>query len=375
MEQDWLRYGVTARRKRNQGRLARLNDMRQARKEARRVQGNVRLEASESGGSGTMVIEALNIAKSFGERTIVKDFSLRILRGDRIAIVGPNGAGKTTLINLLTGALAPDSGLVKLGTQLDMVVLDQKRAGLDPARPLAETLTDGAGDTVSVNGQPRHVMSYMKDFLFLPEQARTPVGTLSGGERARVLIAKAMAKPSNLLVLDEPTNDLDLETLDLLQEMLTDYPGTALIVSHDRDFIDRTATAVLMAEGDGRFTEYAGGYSDMLNQRGKGVEARVVAAPAKSERLREAPAEPRAPERKRMSFKDKHALETLPARIAALEKDIAARQAKLADGALFTRDPAGANRLTQELAALQSELAAAEERWLELEMLREETGG
>jgi ATP-binding cassette subfamily F protein uup len=375
MEQDWLRYGVTARRKRNQGRLARLNDMRQARKEARRVQGNVRLEASESGGSGTMVIEALNIAKSFGERAIVKDFSLRILRGDRIAIVGPNGAGKTTLINLLTGALAPDSGLVKLGTQLDMVVLDQKRAGLDPARPLAETLTDGAGDTVSVNGQPRHVMSYMKDFLFLPEQARTPVGTLSGGERARVLIAKAMAKPSNLLVLDEPTNDLDLETLDLLQEMLTDYPGTALIVSHDRDFIDRTATAVLMAEGDGRFTEYAGGYSDMLNQRGRGVEARVVDAPVKAARLREAPTEPRAPERKRMSFKDKHALETLPARIAALEKDIATRQAKLADGALFTRDPAGANRLTQELAALQSELAAAEERWLELEMLREETGG
>jgi ATP-binding cassette subfamily F protein uup len=376
MEQDWLRYGVTARRKRNQGRLARLQDMRQARREARRVQGNVRLEASESGGSGTMVIEALNIAKAYGERTIVKDFSLRILRGDRIAIVGPNGAGKTTLINLLTGALAPDSGVLKLGTQLDMVVLDQKRAGLDPARPLAETLTDGAGDTVSVNGQPRHVMSYMKDFLFLPEQARTPVGTLSGGERARVLIAKAMAKPSNLLVLDEPTNDLDLETLDLLQEMLTDYPGTALIVSHDRDFIDRTATAVLMAEGDGRFTEYAGGYSDMLAQRGRGVEARVIAAPARSERQREAPSEPRAaPERKRMSFKDKHALETLPARMAALEKDIAARQARLADGSLFTRDPAGANRLTQELATLQGELSAAEERWLELEMLREELGG
>jgi ATP-binding cassette subfamily F protein uup len=257
-----------------------------------------------------------------------------------------------------------------------MVVLDQKRAGLDPARPLAETLTDGAGDSVSVNGQPRHVMSYMKDFLFLPEQARTPVGTLSGGERARVLIAKAMARPSNLLVLDEPTNDLDLETLDLLQEMLTDYPGTALIVSHDRDFIDRTATAVLMAEGDGRFTEYAGGYTDMLAQRGKGVEARVVDPRAKTERVRET-AEPveRAPERKRMSFKDKHALETLPARIAALEKDIAARQAKLADGSLFTRDPAGAARLAQELATLQSELAATEERWLELEMLREELGG
>src|SRR5215831_15650054 len=267
MEEDWLRYGVTARRTRNQRRLADLHALRRKRKEQRAAQGTVRLEAAQAELSGRLVADARGISKSYGGRPVVRNFSTRIMRGDRVGIVGPNGAGKTTLLNLLTGALMPDTGEVRLGTNLAQVTLDQRRETLDPEQSLTEALTSGSGDTVTVAGQSRHVIGYMKDFLFRPEQARTPVGVLSGGERARLILARAFARPSNLLVLDEPTNDLDLETLDLLQERLAEYPGTVLLVSHDRDFLDRVVTSVIATEGNGRWIEYAGGYTDMVAQR------------------------------------------------------------------------------------------------------------
>ncbi len=278
-EEDWLRYGVTARRKRNMRRVGELEALRRRRREALRPQGGPRMAAAEAPGSGTLVIEARGIAKSLGGRAVVRDFSTRVMRGDRLGIVGPNGAGKTTLLSLLTGAMPPDAGTVRLGTGLSVVGLDQKRDSLDPDASLADTLTGGSGDTVLVNGAPRHVVGYMKDFLFSADQARTAVGVLSGGERGRLMLARALATPSNLLVLDEPTNDLDLETLDLLEEVLSGYGGTVLVVSHDRDFLDRVATSVIVAEGGGRWQEYAGGYSDMVAQRGRGVEAEPRGAP------------------------------------------------------------------------------------------------
>jgi ATP-binding cassette subfamily F protein uup len=368
MEQDWVRYGVTARRKRNQGRLARLGAMRQKVREQLQVTGSVRMEAAEAAPSGSLVIEAKNISKAFGARSIVADFSLRLARGNRIGIVGPNGVGKTTLVKLLTGRLAPDKGTVKLGANLSLAMLDQGRAMLDPETTLGEVLTGGHGETVQVAGKARHVASYMKDFLFLPEQARTPVRILSGGERARLLLAKLLATPSNLLVLDEPTNDLDLETLDLLEEMIADYPGTVLLVSHDRDFLDRVVTSLLLAEGEGRFTEYAGGYSDMLSQRG--TDAAKV-----REKVKRA-GRTRGPSQKaKMNFSDRHALQTLPPRIAELEKQIAALKEDLAAPDFYNRDPQGFGAAAQKLEALQQEASLAEERWLALEMLREEMEG
>ena len=374
-EEHWVRYGVTARRKRNVRRMAELATLRRERREARQSMGQVKFTATEAGSAGTRVIEAKSIVKSFGEKDVVKDFSIRILRGDRIGIVGPNGAGKTTLINLLTGRLMPDAGQVLLGTNLTLATLDQTRVLLDPESTLASVLTGGVGDKVEVGGQARHVVSYMKDFLFTPEQAKTPVRVLSGGERARLLLAKALAKPANLLVLDEPTNDLDLETLDLLEEMIDDYPGTVLLVSHDRDFLDRTVTAILVAEGDGHFTEYAGGYSDMAAQRRAGANALVTAA-SKSDNKSAARDRKKADApRRKLSFADKHALETLPAKIAALEKKIASLQTELSDGSLFARDPVKGRDLSAKLAAAETERAACEDRWLELEMLREEVEG
>lgn len=367
MEEDWLRYGVTARRKRNQKRLADLHALRKKRKELRGAVGNVKLRAADAELSGRLVAVAEHVTKGFGDRVVVRDFSTRILRGDRVGIAGPNGAGKTTLLNLLTGALAPDAGSVAIGTNLAQVTVDQRRDVLDPDRTLMQTLTGGAGDSVTVAGQTRHVIGYMKDFLFAPEQANTPVGVLSGGERARLTLALAFAKPSNLLVLDEPTNDLDLETLELLQERLADYPGTVLLVSHDRDFIDRVVTSLIATEGDGRWIEYAGGYSDMLAQRGP---ARVIAATVAARPKAEAPV--RGVGTKRMTFKDRHALETLPARIAALEADVGKLTAVMQDPNLYTRNPARFAETTTALEAARLALAAAEEQWLELEMRREE---
>jgi ATP-binding cassette subfamily F protein uup len=376
-EADWLRYGVTARRKRNVRRLGNLYAMRQQYRERQRAVGTVNMSLAEAEQSGTLVVEAEGISKSYGDRAIVSNLSLRVLRGDRLGIIGPNGAGKTTLINLLTGALEPDEGRVRLGSNLQMVTLDQRRASLDPDATVVETLTGGRGDTVTIGGQTKHVIGYMKDFLFSPEQARTPVGVLSGGERNRLMLARALAQPSNLLVLDEPTNDLDLETLDLLEEMIQDYSGTAILVSHDRDFLDRTVSSVLVSEGGGRWVEYAGGYTDMVAQRGRGVQARVAekgAKPKSADRpVAAAPAPARA--KRRLSFNEQHDLKILPQRMSELEAKIAKVQEILADPDLYFRDPARFQKAMDALTQLQADLHAAEERWLELEMLREELEG
>ena len=379
-EESWMHGGVTARRKRNVRRVAELARMRQERREARRVQGDVRFSVGQSGPSGRLVIEAVGIGKSFGGRTVVRDFSTRIARGDRVGIVGPNGAGKTTLLKMLTGRLAPDTGEIRLGTAIDMVTLDQRRDELAPTMTVMEALTGGRGDKVIINGQPRHVSSYMKDFLFQPEQALSPLSVLSGGERARLMLARALAKSSNLLVLDEPTNDLDLETLDLLQELLADYTGTVLLVSHDRDFLDRVVTSVIAAEGDGRWVEYAGGYSDMLAQRaGADLPPSGTAGSAAAEQKPKATVEAgtgTAPQKKRkLSFNEKHALEMLPGTIDALQREIADLQAVLSDPELYSRDPQAFEAATARLAKAEAELTQAEERWLELELLREELEG
>jgi ATP-binding cassette subfamily F protein uup len=374
-EEHWLRYGVTARRKRNVRRLENLATLRSERREQRSVTGNVSMTASSGRTSGALVVEAEGVSKSYGERPIVRELNLRVLRGDRLGIVGPNGAGKTTLIKLLTGLMAPDTGTIKLGSALEMAMLDQGRARLDPETRLRDALTGGGSDTLQINGQPKHVVGYMKDWLFTPEQANTPIGKLSGGERARVALARALSLPSNLLVLDEPTNDLDLETLDLLEEMVADYSGTVIVVSHDRDFLDRVATSVLMSEGEGRWVEYAGGYSDMVAQRGGGVSART---PAVRDVPRSASAPPRASTpapRRKLSFKDKHALETLPREIEKLEGEIKALNDALADGNLYARDPSAFAVKSKALAEAESKRSAAEDRWLELEMLREELEG
>jgi ATP-binding cassette subfamily F protein uup len=374
-EQDWVVHGVSGRRKRNQRRLAELAAFRQERKEQRQAIGAVKLETSSAAMSGKVVIEAEDIAKSYGERRIVRNFSTRILRGDRVGIIGANGTGKTTLIRMLTGMLAPDSGTVKVGQSVQMVSLDQSRASLDATTSLADALTGGNSDNVIVDGKSRHVVSYMKDFLFSPEQAKTPVGNLSGGERGRLMLARALAKASNLLVLDEPTNDLDLETLDLLQEMLTDYAGTVILVSHDRDFIDRVVTSVIVSDGDGRWTEYAGGYTDMIAQRGPGIAVTEKAAAAKPGVVTKPQTIAAATKAGGLSFKDRNALSKLPGTMDKLHKEIAKLSGELADPTLYQRDPAKFENVSTTLAAKSAELAAAEERWLELEMLREEAGG
>ena len=367
-EEDWLRYGVTARRKRNVKRVADLAALRQRKREHNKQSDAAKMGATDAGMSGRLVAVTENMSKSYGGRPIVKGLTMRLLRGDRLGIVGPNGAGKTTLLKLLTGKETPDAGSVKLGTNLNIITLDQQRAALDPRTTLADTLTGGKSDMVAVGDQQRHVIGYMKDFLFKPEQARTPVGTLSGGERGRLLLAAVLAKPSNLLILDEPTNDLDLETLDLLQEMLGEYPGTILLVSHDRDFIDRVVTSTLAAEGDGRWVEYAGGYSDMLAQRSAGKTE--AAAPVKQKTAARAAALPQTAGTK-LSFKDQHELKTLTAEIERLQREIKAHEAKLAAPGLYNKDIKAFKAATNALADAHEALAAAEERWLQLELLRE----
>ena len=363
-EEHWLTYGVTARRKRNVRRLAELGALRQKKRDMGGVNAGLSLAAAEGVTSGKQVVVAEHATRAYDGRVIVRDLSLRVLRGDRVGIIGPNGAGKTTLLRLLTGVDQPDSGTVVVGTNLEAITLDQTRSTLDPMTSLQDTLTGGDGDQVTVAGQKRHVIGYMKDFMFKPEQARTPVGVLSGGERGRLLLAVALAKPSNLLILDEPTNDLDLETLDLLQEMLADYPGTVLLVSHDRDFLDRVVTSTIAAEGDGVWTEYAGGYSDMLFQRGPTEAPPPPRATAKLANTRNAKSG-------KMSFKDKHALESLPAQMTALQAKIDGLEQELADPNLYRKNAARFNAATAELTQTQGKLATAEERWLELEAMRE----
>src|SRR5271156_1064343 len=374
MEEDWLRYGVTARRTRNQRRLAELHALRRRRREHRATAGDARLEAAQAGLSGRLVATAEGISKAYGDHPIVRKFSGRIMRGDRVGIVGPNGAGKTTLLSLLTGVLAPDTGVVRLGTNLAKVVLDQRRESLDPQQTFAHALTHGGGDTGTGGVQSRHVIGYMKDLLFRPEQARTPVGELSGGERARLTLARAFARPSNLLVLDEQTNDFDLETLDLLQEKLAEYAGTVLLISHDRDFLDRVVTSVIASEHNGRWIEYAGGYTDMLAQR---AAARPGSLSAKDRAVKQSAPDTqlkRSTSRRlrRMNFNDQRTLETLPDQIAAFQTQIAGLNAVLADPDLYARDATQFRAAMEVLAIAREELAAAEERWLRLEMLREE---
>ena len=376
-EEHWVRYGVTARRKRNVRRMANLEALREARRSHRRAAGTATMAAGDADLSGKLVAEAKDVAKAFAGRPIVAHFSHRVLRGDRLGIVGPNGSGKTTLVSLLTGALLPDSGEVRLGANVEMAALDQGRESLDPDWTLSEAMTGGRGDVVTVGGQKRHVAAYMKDFLFSPQQARTPLSALSGGERGRLMLARALAKPSNLLVLDEPTNDLDLETLDVLEEMLANYTGTVILISHDRDFLDRTVGAVLVPEGGGRWVEYAGGYTDMLAQRGTDLADVKTQAKPKTQRAPEKGEAPRSarPGKRRLSFNEKHALETLPGQIAALQASLHRLQDQLSDAALYARDRQAFAKASEALGATQAQLAAAEERWLELELLREEIEG
>lgn len=370
-EEHWLRYGVTARRKRNVRRLDDLQKLRQQYRGYRGPQGNVVLETSDSQESGKLVIEAKNISKAYNGRTLVDNFSTRIQRGDRVGLVGPNGVGKTTLLSMLNGLLPPDTGTVKLGQNLEIATLDQKRS-LDETETLAHYLTDGRGDSVIVNGEQRHVVSYMKDFLFQPEQARTPIKELSGGERARLMLARVLSRPANLLILDEPTNDLDMETLDLLQELVAGFSGTVILVSHDRDFLDRTVTTVLAPECNGRWLQYAGGYSDMIAQR-KGVEVtknkteKTVSSSVSPEPQRE-----KRTEKQKLSYKQKFALEKLPLEIDELHKLIGALEKEFSDPQLYMKDEKRFHELSQLLDKKRTELSKKEEEWLELEMLREE---
>ena len=372
-EEHWVVHGVSGRRKRNMRRLGELHDMRKALRDHQGPEGKARLEASEAEASGKLVVEAKGISKAFGELTVVNDFSMRLLRGDRLGLVGPNGAGKTTLLKMLTGGLKPDAGSVRLGVNLEIATLDQGRERLDLDETPAAFLTGGRGDQVVINGEARHVMSYMRDFLFKPEQARTPIRELSGGEKARLLLAKVLSQPANLLVLDEPTNDLDMETLDLLQELVAGFPGTVILVSHDRDFLDRTVTSTLAPEGDGNWQLYAGGYADMLAQRGSSSFARRG---GKAEKKAEASAPkteaPKPQGKAKLSFKQKFALETLPKDIAKLTAEMEALEKKLADPQFFARDAGSFNKAAAELDAKRAARDKAEGDWLELEMLREE---
>ncbi len=378
-EEHWLRHGVSGRRKRNAKRLSNLLTLRTDRSQRVMPTGDVKLDVSEAQSSGKLVIEAINICKFFGSRKIVDQFTTRILRGDRLGIVGANGAGKTTLVNLLTGVLQPDSGKLRLGAGLEMATLEQSRSSLKADTTLQDVLTGGGSDTVEIHGERRHVIGYMKDFLFKPEQARTPIGKLSGGERGRLMLARVLAKPSNLLILDEPTNDLDLETLDLFEEMLADYKGTLILVSHDRDFLDRIATSTLMSEGSGHWTEYAGGYSDMVSQRGNGVTApsNLTISQKKQTNKNIASAKPPLegpPVKNKLTFNEQHALEQLPKKMEELTNKRIKLQSILDDSDLYKRDPEKFNMATQSLTEIDLELSAAEEKWLELEIKKESLG-
>ena len=371
-ETEWLHKGVTARRKRNQGRLRRLQQLRQERREQIREIGSVKLEVEEGELRSKMVIEAKHVCKAFGDREIVKDFSTRIIKGNKIGIVGPNGAGKTTLIKLLTKRLEPDSGHVRIGKNLEEAYFDQNRLTLDPKKTLWKTLCN-EGDHIFVRGSYRHVVAYLKDFLFRPDQAQCPVSALSGGEKNRLMLAVALAQPSNFLVLDEPTNDLDMDTLDLLQEVLDEYEGTILLVSHDRDFIDRVVTSVIYMPGDGSVSEHAGSYSDLLEK----LKSKI---PAKKENKKEAlPKKKETPKSEtkktgRLSYNQQRLLEILPGKISELEKQIGDTEAALSNSSLYTENPEKFDALTKQLEELKAELEKSENQWLEIEMLRESIG-
>ena len=358
IEEHWLQRGVTGRRRRNQGRLAKLKDMRAERAAMMGPQGSANLVTAADDSKTKVVIDVKQASKSYGERAIIRDLNLRVTRGDRIGIVGRNGAGKTTLLKLLTGEMAPDEGEVKLAKTLDGIVIDQQRSLMAPTKTVREVLADG-GDWIDVLGVRKHIHGYLKEFLFDPSLAEAKVGTLSGGERSRLLLAREFARESNLLVLDEPTNDLDLETLDLLQEVIADYAGTVLIVSHDRDFLDRTVTVTLGLDGSGTVDVVAGGYEDWERQRKTPVAAAKKAAPKP---VAAAPVQAKT----KLSYKDQRDYDQLPARIEALDAAIARDEAAMADPALYTRDPKRFAALSAAIEAARAEKDTAEMRWLEL---------
>ena len=364
-EEAWIRQGIKARRTRNEGRVRALLAMREERRARRERQGVAKLNVQEAEGSGKLVAVLENVSYAVDDKPLIRDFSTTILRGDKIGIIGPNGAGKTTLLNLILGRLAPDSGTVKLGTRLEVAYFDQLRNQLDEEASVLDNVAGGS-DKVLVNGTPKHVIGYLQDFLFPPARARVPVKALSGGERNRLLLAKLFTKPANVLVLDEPTNDLDVETLDLLEELLIDFNGTVLLVSHDRAFLDNVVGAVLAFEGDGVVREYVGGYSDWLRQR----PTAPTEPPARREPVKEAaPSKPQQRPRK-LSFSQQRELEALPGRIEALEQELTQLQSRLADPELYRQQPTEVTALNARLAAVEAELEQAFARWEELEAVR-----
>ena len=379
-EEVWIRKGVEARRTRSVGRIARLVEMRNQRAERRNVQGNVKLDVGQGEKSGKIVAELTDVTKRYGSRTVIDSFTAIVMRGDKIGFVGPNGAGKTTLLKIILGELQPDEGTVRVGTNLQVAYFDQMRAQLDLDKSLADTISPGS-EWVEVNGQKKHVMSYLGDFLFAPERARSPVKSLSGGERNRLLLARLFARPANVLVLDEPTNDLDIPTLELLEELLTDYDGTVLLVSHDRAFLDNVATSVIASEGGGKWREYVGGFTDWQIQSQRSQQ---MAQEAQKEASRDAAKDSakdsaaskdnsagRNTQRAaKLSFKEQRELEALPDKIAALEAEQKAIGAQLEDGSIFAKDAQEGKRLSERYAAIDEELLLALERWDELEKRR-----
>jgi ATP-binding cassette subfamily F protein uup len=367
-EARWLERGVTARRRRNQGRLTRLEHMRAQRKALLTGQNLVQLEADAGPIGSRLVVECENLCKSFGDDVIIDNFSTRILRGDRVGLVGPNGAGKTTLLKLLIGELEKDSGRLRRAKNISLAFFDQTREQLDPNATLWQTLAPQGGDSINVRGTQRHVVAYLRDFLFDEKQARAPLATLSGGERNRLLLAKILAQTSNLLVLDEPTNDLDADTLDVLLDTLDSYEGTVLLVSHDRDFLDRVVNSTIAVEGGGHVIEYPGGYSDYLRQR-KSVEKTSSKSTKKPGIAK--PARTTADKPKKMTFTEEHELGVLPDRLKVLDNARAELEKALSDPDLFARDATAYETAAQKLAEVKAAIASAEDRWLDLEARRE----
>ncbi|HLA74585.1 MAG TPA: ATP-binding cassette domain-containing protein, partial [Gammaproteobacteria bacterium] len=366
-EEVWIRQGIKARRTRNEGRVRALYALREERAKRRNQLGNVRLDVDSGQASGKLVINAEHISLSYDAAPLIKDFSIRILRGDRIGLIGPNGVGKTTLLKLLLGDLQPASGKVEHGTKLQVAYFDQLRAHLDPERSVIDNIGNGS-DTVTINGKTKHIISYLQDFLFAPERARSPVKSLSGGECNRLLLARLFTQPANLLVMDEPTNDLDIETLELLEELLDNYQGTLLLVSHDRAFLDNVVTSVLVFEGEGRVNEYVGGYEDWLRQRSAQPAKQAPAARIATAKIESKP-EPKGAKRK-LAFKEQRELEELPARIEGLEREQVRLAAVLAEGDFYQRDKQGFLASTRQLEIINNELRDTYARWDQLESLK-----